>query len=284
MPSPSLNGARRGALMPIGGAEKKVGGRAVLARFVELAGGADARIAVVPTASMLSDTGARYQRHFGEIGVTQVDVLGVEERDDARRPAYLDALERATGIFITGGNQLRLSTILGGTPLAQTIRRRHAAGTPVAGTSAGAAIMPEHMIAGGTSGATPTADGVILAPGLGLTNQLIIDQHFRQRDRLGRLLAAVSFNPFAIGVGIDEDTALVLDADGAFEVVGSGAVTIVDPSDLVYSSMDSAHTGEPVNLVGIVVHVLSAGGRFDTSTRMATPPPRLEAEPDIGER
>ena len=283
MPSPSVTGAPRGALMPIGGAEKKVGGRAVLSRFVELAGGADARIAVVPTASQMADTGARYQAVFGGLGVGRVDVLQVEERDDARRDDYLDALGGATGIFMTGGNQLRLSTILGGTPMAQLIRRRHAAGTPVAGTSAGAAIMPEHMIAGGKSGATPTADGVILAPGLGLTNQLIIDQHFRQRDRLGRLLAAVSFNPFAIGVGIDEDTALVLDADGTFEVVGSGAVTIVDPSDLVYSSMDSAHTGEPVNLVGIVVHVLSAGGRFDTATRMATAPPLREAEPDVGE-
>lgn len=283
MPSPSVNGAPRGALMPIGGAEKKVGGRAVLARFVELAGGADARIAVVPTASTLSDTGSRYQTHFGDLGVAHVDVLQVDERDDARREDYLDALERATGIFITGGNQLRLSTILGGTPLAQLIRRRHAAGIPVAGTSAGAAIMPEHMIAGGKSGATPTADGVILAPGLGLTNQLVIDQHFRQRDRLGRLLAAVSFNPFAVGIGIDEDTAVVLDGDGTFEVVGSGAVTIVDPSDLVYSSMDSAFTGEPVNLIGMVVHVLSAGGRFDTETRMATAPPRAVPEPEPGE-
>ena len=265
--------------MPIGGAEKKAGGRAVLSRFVALAGGPDARVVVLPTASTMADTGARYQRHFGELGVHHVDVLQVTERDDARRDDYLAALEAATGIFLTGGNQLRLSTILGGTPLAQAIRRRHAAGVPVAGTSAGAAILPEHMIAGGDSGATPTADGVILAPGLGLTNRLVIDQHFRQRDRLGRLLAAVSFNPFAIGIGIDEDTAIVLSDDGAFEVVGSGAVTIVDPSDLVYSSMDSAFTGQPVNLIGMVVHVLSAGGRFDTETRMATAPPR-PAEPD----
>ena len=274
MPSPSLAGASRGAILPIGGAENKEGDRSILSHFAGLAGGAEARIAVIPTASEMHDTGERYADLFGDIGVGHVDVLPMTERAHAQRPDYLEAVRAATGVFITGGNQLRLSTILGGTPLAQAIRRGNAAGVPVAGTSAGAAILPEHMIAGGEPGATPTADGVLLAPGLGLTNSLIIDQHFRQRDRLGRLLAAVSYNPFAVGVGLDEDTALCLDADGSFEVFGSGAVTIVDPSDLVYSSMDTAGPGEPVNLIGLVVHVLGAGGRFDTTTRMAGAPAR----------
>ena len=276
MPSPSLADTPRGAVMPIGGAESKVGDRAVLERVVELAGGPDARIVVVPTASEMADTGERYVAFFGALGAGRVDVLDVNERSDAQREDFCALVDDATGIFLTGGNQLRLSTILGGTPLAQCIRRRNAAGTVVAGTSAGAAIMPEHMIAGGGSGATPKADGVILAPGLGLTNRLVIDQHFRQRDRIGRLLAAVSFNPFAVGIGLDEDTAVVLGPDDTFEVVGSGAVTVVDPSDLVYSSMDSALPGEPVSLIGLTLHVLGHGGRFDLDTRMATAPPRPE--------
>ena len=274
MPSPTTD-APRGPIIPIGGAEAKTGTRDVLARVIALAGGADARIAVIPTASEMHDTGDRYARLFRELGVTHVDVLDITEREHARVPRVVETAERATGIFMTGGNQLRLSTILGGTPLAQAIRRANARGVLVAGTSAGAAVIPEHMIATGQTGPTPTTDAVTLAPGMGLTNRLVIDQHFRQRDRLGRLLTAVSFNPFATGVGIDEDTALVLGPDETFEVIGSGTVTVVDPSDLVYSSMDSARVGEPVSLIGLTVHVLAAGCHFDTTTKMATAPPRV---------
>ena len=128
------------------------------------------------------------------------------------------------------------------------------------------------MIAGGKGGATPSPDMVTLAPGLGLTNSLIIDQHFRQRDRLGRLLTAVSYNPFMTGLGLDEDTAAFLSPDGTFEAVGSGAVTVVDPSKLEHSSMGTARAGEPVTLIGIHLHVLSAGARYNTTTREASLP------------
>ena len=274
MPSPKTD-TPRGPIVPIGGAEAKTGTRDVLRRVIALAGGHDARIVVIPTASEMHDTGDRYAALFQELGVGRVDVLAVTEREHARVPGAVAAVERATGIFMTGGNQLRLSTILGGTPLAQAVRRANAAGVLVAGTSAGAAVLPEHMIATGRPGPTPTTEGVTLAPGLGLTNRLVIDQHFRQRDRLGRLLTAVSFNPFATGVGIDEDTALVLSADDSFEVIGSGTVTVVDPSELGYSSMDSAREGEPVSLIGLRVHVLAAGCHYDTTTRTATAPPRV---------
>ncbi len=283
MPSPTTADLSRGCIIPIGGAEDKAGNPAILAHFVGLAGGPDARIAIVPTASEMADTGALYAALFQSLGAGHVDVLPATERTHARRPDYVEAVMQATGVFITGGNQLRLSTILGGTPLAIAIRRRNAAGVPVAGTSAGAAILPEHMIAGGEPGATPTADGVLLVPGLGLTNHLMVDQHFRQRDRLGRLLTAVSYNPFAIGVGLDEDTALCLYPDGTFEVFGSGGVTIVDPGDLVYSSMDTASAGEPINLIGINLHILAAGGRFDTLSKMATAPPRPTPEWELDE-
>ncbi len=274
MPSPPTD-TPRGAIVPIGGAEAKTGTRDILARVLALAGGAEARIAVIPTASELPDTGDRYARLFTELGAARVDVLDITTREHARVPGAVETVERATGIFMTGGNQLRLSTILGGTPLAKAIRRQNATGTVVAGTSAGAAVLPEHMIASGSTGPTPTTESVTLAPGLGLTNRLIIDQHFRQRDRLGRLLTAVSYNPFAIGVGIDEDTALVLTADRTFEVIGSGTVTVVDPSELSYSSMDSARRGQPVSLIGLRVHVLAAGCTYDKETRTASAPPRV---------
>ncbi len=261
--------------MPIGGAEAKTGTRDILSRVIDLAGGPEAHIVILPTASELPDTGERYAHLFTDLGARHVEVLPITERTHAHGPATVEAVERATGIFLTGGNQLRLSTILGGTPLAQAVRRRNAAGAVVAGTSAGAAVIPEHMIAGGTTGPTPTPERVTLAPGLGLTNRLIVDQHFRQRDRLGRLLTAVSYNPFATGAGIDEDTALILGADNTFEVIGSGTVTVVDPSDLTFSSMDSVRGGEPVSLIGLSVHVLAAGCTYDTETRIAAAPPRV---------
>jgi cyanophycinase len=272
MPSKSSNGAPRGYIVPIGGAEKKKADRVILDRFVRLAGGADARIAVIPTASELPDTGDRYRRLFEDLGAEAAEILPIFERREAYDDGYLRVLEDVSGVFLTGGNQLRISTVLGGTPIAQAVRRLNAEGVHVGGTSAGAAILPEHMIAGGASGHTPRADSVILAPGLGLTNRLIVDQHFRQRDRLGRLLTAVSFNPFAVGVGLDEDTALFLGPDDAFEVVGSGGVTVIDPTHISYSSMSSAKPGKAVSLIGVTLHVLTNGARYDAVARRAMAP------------
>jgi cyanophycinase len=244
----------------------------VLRRFAKLCGGRSAQIVIIPTASSLPDTGERYIEIFTKIGVSRAISLPVSERADADREEYIEQFNGATGIFMTGGNQLRLSTILGGTLMAQKIRRLNAAGVHVAGTSAGAAIMPEHMIAGGSMGLSPQADGVNLAPGLGLTNAVIIDQHFSQRDRLGRLLTAVSYNPFMLGVGIDEDTAIFIAPDRVFEVEGSGSVTIIDPEHLSYSSMDRAKKNESLSLLDLKLHILSKGCRFDIHERKPYPP------------
>ncbi len=269
-PAKSIEDTQRGYVIPIGGAEEKTADAEILERFCSLSGSENASIVIIPTASMLEDTGERYERIFKDLGVKKAVSIPIDGRGDAKRTDYVEALENATGVFITGGNQLRLSTILGGTPVARTLRRINAEGVHIAGTSAGAAIMPEHMIAGGESGTkTPTEDGVILAPGLGLTNRLIIDQHFTQRNRLGRLLTALSFNPFAIGIGLDEDTAAFIGPDRVFEVVGSGVVTVVDPSDLQYSSMGSVRSGEAVSLFGLGLHILAKGTRYDTTTRTA---------------
>ncbi len=271
-PSPPHDDHNRGYVIPIGGAEKRRGAAAVLARFVELCGGDNARIAIIPTASNLPDTGDKYIDIFNKIGVGKAVSLTINERAEAAREDYLHELNQADGIFITGGNQLRLSTILGGTEVAKTIRRLNAKGVHVAGTSAGAAIIPEHMIAGGSTGSSPSGDGVNLAPGLGLTNALLIDQHFSQRDRLGRLLTAISYNPFLLGVGIDEDTALFIDHQQCFEVVGSGVVTIIDPVDLSYSSMSSASKKDALSLLDLKLHLLSKGCRFDIHQRKPYPP------------
>jgi cyanophycinase len=264
---------KRGWIVPVGGNEEKTGDADVLRRFVELAGGDRSRIAVIPTASSHSDTGARYERLFRELGARRAESLPFSERSDADRGEWLRSLDAATGIFLTGGNQLRLTTILGGTAVAKAIRRRNARGVTVGGTSAGAAILSEHMIAFGDEGPTPKAGGVTLVPGFGLTNRAIIDQHFRQRDRLGRLLTAIAYNPFAVGIGLDEDTAALISPDDAVHVVGTGAITIVDASALGYSSIAKVSPGEPVCVTGVRLHILTAGATFDLTTRQASPPP-----------
>jgi len=270
--SPSNNNhADRGYIIPIGGAEEKFHNPEILDRFIDICGGKEARIGIIPTASELEDTGRNYEKLFREIGVKHAKVLPFETREDCDTPEYLDYIEKSDGVFLTGGNQLRLSTTLGGTATAQLIRRRNAAGMHVAGTSAGAAFVPEHMIAGGLEGSTPTPDMVTMAPGLGLTNKFIIDQHFRERDRMGRLLTALAYNPFAVGMGLDEDTAAFIAPDDDVEVVGSGGITIIDPSELSYSSMHKARRGEPVSLIGVRLHILVAGGRYKTASREAAP-------------
>jgi cyanophycinase len=262
-------GGERGWIIPIGGAEDKENTPAILRRFVALAGGREADIVVIPTASQLADTGARYERIFTHLGAARATALDFDTRRDAEEPGRLARLRQATGVFLTGGNQLRLSTLVGGTPIAKALRMMNAAGVPVAGTSAGAAFISEHMIAFGDEGSTPVAGSVRLAPGLGLTNRFIIDQHFRQRDRLGRLLTALAYNPFAVGIGLDEDTAAFIAPDNTVHVEGSGGITVVDAAEVEFSSMDSIDEGRPVCLLGIKLHVLTQGSTFNLHTRVA---------------
>lgn len=268
-PARVSDGGERGCIIPIGGAEERMRDGAILRRFVALAGGKEARIAVIPTASRRPDAGQDYETLFRAMGVAGVRVLRIDQRPQAEDTTVLAAVAEATGVFLTGGDQLRLATTLGGTGVARLLRRRNAAGVPVAGTSAGASFLSEHMVARGQEGPTPRADLVSLAPGLGLTNRFIIDQHFRQRDRLGRLLTALAYNPFAIGIGLDEDTAAFFGPDDRLEVVGSGAITVVDPSGLTHSTMDRVRGHEPVGMIGIRLHILVNGDLFDAETREA---------------
>jgi cyanophycinase len=262
-----------GTLMAIGGAEDKVRERVILRAFVEAAGGPDANLVVLATASEFAETGDRYATLFESMHADTVEVLRVRNREDAldAGSGVLDLLEFASGLFITGGSQLRISAALGGTAIADKIRRRHADGMVVAGTSAGAAILSEHMISMGDSGATPRRRLVQMAKGLGLTQDLIVDQHFRQRDRLGRLVTALSYNPEPLGVGVDEDTAAVIH-DDILRVIGSGAVTVLDASGLRYTDSPEVRRGQPLALLGLKLDFLTSGCRYDLKQRVGLPP------------
>ena len=270
MPSRVPHGQSRGWIVPIGGAENKENDRRILERFVRVSGGDQADIVIIPTASRMHETGARYEQVFTDIGAARATVMDFDTRRDCNEPGRLRRIEEASGIFFTGGNQLRLTTLLGGTPVAKLIRLRNAHGVTVGGTSAGASILSEHMIAAGDEGSSMIAGSVRLAPGLGLTNRFIIDQHFRQRDRLGRLLTALAYNPFSVGVGLDEDTAAFIGPDETVEVEGSGGVTVVDAAEVSYSSIDQVEEGQPVCMLGLKLHMLVAGATFNLHTRTAS--------------
>jgi cyanophycinase len=270
-PAKVKNETVRGWIIPVGGGEKKVRSSPILRKLVELSGDSEARMVIVPTASQLDDAGDRTRDVFREMGVQDIQIVDLATREDCEDPVLLDHLKKATGIFFTGGNQLRLSTTIGGTSAAKLIRANNARGVHVAGTSAGAAFICEHMIADGKTGATPKRGMVSLAPGLGLTNRVIIDQHFRERDRIGRLLTSLAYNPFATGIGVDEDTAAFIGPDDVIEVFGSGGLTVLDTSNLEYSSMAEARKGQPVSMLGVRLHILLAGDRYDLHSHTAYP-------------
>jgi len=271
-----------GSVIIIGGAEDKVRDRVILSRFASLAGGRDATIAVISTASSLGhEAGDRYRQVLGELGVARVRTIDAVVRAQANDDTIALALRDATGIFMTGGNQLRLSSIIGGTRLADAVLDRFRQGAVVAGTSAGASALSSHMIAFGASGATPKHRMAQIAAGLGVLPGVIIDQHFQQRNRLGRLLSLIAQNPSLLGLGVDEDTAGVVGPDHVMEVIGRGSITVVDGARSETDAWE-VHGHRPLMISGVVLHSLPAGYRFDLRQRERIVAPILHALPGGG--
>jgi len=261
--------------MIIGGAEDKLRKRRILKEFVAAAGGLDARIAVIPTASSLGpEIVDVYEALFRAEGAAEVTEVRPQSREEARDDELVKRIAESTGVFMTGGNQLKLSSIICGTPVGDAIVAAHQRGVVVAGTSAGASIQSSHMVAFGVGGATPKQRMTQVAAGLGLLGSTVIDQHFDQRNRYGRLLMIVSQSPSLLGLGIDEDTAAVVetDPDGheVLRVIGRGAVTIMDPASLVTNAHEAKRSA-PLLASGIVLHVLPQGARFDLTSRTLLP-------------
>ncbi len=266
--------------MIIGGAEDKLRDKVILHRFVELAGGPDAAIVVVATASSLGDEATElYSTLFSGMGAAHVWGLRPLTREYANDRSMSDILEGATGVFLTGGNQLRLSSVVVGTALGAALIAARDRGAVVAGTSAGASAVSTHMMAFGMSGATPKHRMAQMSAGLGLLRGVVVDQHFEQRTRLGRLLAVVAQSPSLVGLGLDEDTAAVVFADDTLEVIGRGAVTIVDGSHVVTDAFQTKGH-RPMMVSGALLHSLPSGYRFDLRTRKLLP----FAEPAIKRR
>lgn len=257
-----------GSILAVGGGEEKFDKPDILERFVAEAGGSEARIAILPAASAVpAELAAFYQQVFTQIGAGAAFSLPILSREDAHAPAHLEVIESATGVFLTGGDQSRLVAILNDSPALTAIHKNLVGGGALAGTSAGASAFSATMITGGETGLQLRRDAVDLAPGLGVITKLIIDQHFSQRKRLGRLLTAVALEPTKLGVGIDEDTAIVYYGSGEIEVIGSGQVFVLDGSRAVAHGLDESDPASPFSLSGALLHVLTAGDRFDVEKR-----------------
>lgn len=253
----------RGTLVIIGGAEDREGDCVVLREFIRLAGGMKAHIAVMTAAtSMPREVGDDYIRVFKRLGAESVQVVRTEHREDSERKDAIHAIEQATGIFFTGGDQSRIVDFIKGTPLDKAIHKRYEQGAVIGGTSAGAAMMPDEMIVGGASVSNPSVDAVCMGPGMGFLPGIVIDQHFAQRGRLGRLLAALVLQPAVLGLGIDEDTGIVVNGD-EFQVVGRGTITVVDESTATHNNLDGLLKDEAIALCGVKLHILPQGYRFN---------------------
>ncbi len=261
--------AAKAAILVIGGAEDKVYGKEILQSFFQFSGGSEAIIGIIPSASREpSLIGERYYRIFADMGAQKIKVLDIRDRDQASRREYLDFIENCTGIFLTGGDQLRLCGLLSNTPVIHRILARvQAKEIALAGTSAGAAVMGHQMIAGGSSGECPNRTLVDLDLGLGIIPEVLVDQHFYNRNRLARLLSAIAAFPDLLGIGIDEDTCAMFNDNGNITVLGKGTLTIVDAQAITHTNYDLLTDKEPIKLHNLKLHILSHGDIYDLKKR-----------------
>ncbi len=273
-----------GHLLVIGGAEDKYNERRILKKFLELAGGEKAEILIVPVASDFPEFAADvYTQAFRNLGIANPRVLRATSRQDIVQADVERLTDGVTGVFMTGGDQMRLVSLLGGTKLAERLRKMvRETNVVMAGTSAGAAAMSTSMIVRGDASSHPHKNAVKLSPGLGFLKNIIIDQHFSERGRISRLITAVSYNPYNLGIGIDENTAIILDGKGILEVFGQGSTTIVDGSQISFNEIAEVGDNEAFSICGVQFHVLRDGLVYNYLERHPMQPPIEFLLPDLG--
>ena len=256
-----------GQLIIIGGAEDKEGECTILREFVRRAGGREAKIVIMTVATGLpGEVGNDYRRIFSDMGVDVIDVVDTERQEDVDSPRDLEVIKNSTGVFFTGGDQSRITDLLKDTETDKLLHQKLAQGLVIGGTSAGAAMMPDIMIVEGEGETNPRVDSVTLKPGMGFLSQIAIDQHFAQRGRLGRFISALIQQPAVLGFGIDENTAIAVNGDEV-EVIGEGAVTIIDVSDIEYTNLKKSLHDESLAICGAKLHILPCGYRFNLQQR-----------------
>lgn len=258
----------KGNLIIIGGAEDKYGESKILKQVVNVIGGSSANLVIMTTATEKpEEAGREYRNIFHRLGASQIDVLNIDTRDEANTDDNVERIRRSAGIFFTGGDQLRITSILGGTKVQAAMQEAYSSGVAIIGTSAGASVMSNTMIIDGDSNDPARKCTLKMAPGLGFLQEAIIDQHFHQRGRIGRLLCGVAENPYMLGIGIDEDTAIRVYSDAHFEVIGNNAVTIIEGKSIKSSNVSELNPDEILAIVNVTLHVLPGGYGFDMKNR-----------------
>lgn len=263
----------KGHLFIIGGAEDKYGDSVILKKVVEAIGGNDANLVILTTATEKpEEVGNEYKNVFGRLGMKSINILDISSRDEANLEQNSEIIRRANGIFFTGGDQLRITSILGGAKVYFAMHEAFENGAVIIGTSAGASAMSSTMIVDGNNNDPARKCTLKMAPGLGLLDEVIIDQHFAQRGRIGRLLCGVAENPHILGVGIDEDTAVRVYPDARFEVVGTNAVTVIDGNTIKTSNVSELKPDEILAITNVTLHVLTDGYGYDMKNRRVLSP------------
>jgi cyanophycinase len=260
----------KGTLIPIGGGEDKKDNKDVLCRMITESGKKNPKICIITVATNLPKEVAQdYRSALKALGVTDLTFIHFELRKEADSPKWIDKIKKCNAVLFSGGDQLKLSSLLGGTNLLRLIKERYydEAKFVIAGTSAGAAAMSNTMIISGSSQSALIKGELELTNGLDLINNVSIDTHFTERGRFGRLIQTVTCNPGVMGLGLGEDTGVVIYKGDELEVVGSGLVTIVDGASITYTDLTSVNSGTPITVEGIKVHVLGPGKRFLISER-----------------
>jgi cyanophycinase len=252
----------KGKLVIIGGKEDREDDCRILKEFVTLAGGARSRIVILTVATdLFREAMAEYRAVFKGLGVDHIEAYDVSQRVDTEDEKALKAIEKATGIFFTGGDQLKITALLGGTKMHNLLHERYQKGTVIAGTSAGAAMMSNSMFISGSSDSNPRVGGMEIGPGMDFLVGAMIDTHFSERGRIGRLLTAVAHYPQDLGFGVDENTAMIVEGK-EFRVVGEGAVTVVDAGAITFTNLPDIGEDESLALYDVKLHVLPEGHRF----------------------
>jgi len=262
----------KGCLIIIGGHEDRdpEGDRVILKEVARHVAGGKLVLATVAS-HQPEGYFEEYQKAFDDLDIGELVELYVEDRNEASDRDKLAVLDDAAAIFFSGGDQLRITSQIGDTGIEAKVRAIYERGGVIAGTSAGASVMSDTMLVKGTSSETHRIGDLHMAPGMGLIRNVIIDQHFAERGRFGRLIGAVAHNPRVLGIGIDEDTAAVVE-DDIFTVIGSGAVYVVDGSDVSYSNLAEARPERVLSMHDARVHVLGNGNRYDLKRRRPIPP------------
>jgi cyanophycinase len=257
----------RGTLIIIGGHEDRTsqGERVILKEVARRLNGGKLVLATIAS-HQPEGYFQEYQSAFADLGIGELVELYVEDRCQAGDGETLAVLDDAAGIFFSGGDQLRITSQIGDTQIEERVRALYERGGLIAGTSAGASVMSDTMLVKGTSSETHRIGDLHMAPGLGLIRDVIIDQHFAERGRFGRLVGAVAHNPRVLGLGIDEDTAAVVEGD-SLSVIGAGGVYVVDGTGVSYSNVAEAKADQTLEMHDVTVHVLSSGSTFDLAKR-----------------